>query len=514
MSDSTATDSTATTIVVHPARAREFLGHPRGLGTLFFTEMWERFSYYGMRALLILFLTDALARGGLGFDDKSAGAVYGLYTAASYLCCLPGGWLADRLFGQRSSVFAGGVLIALGNLLLAVPAGVQLVYVGLLVIALGTGMLKPNVSCLVGELYKGESGSRRDSAFSIYYLGINLGAFIAPFVAGTIGETRGYRWGFFAASVAMALGVIQYRATGHWLGDAGLRPQAASDHERRRSWRMLVAGMVLLIAIVIALASGVVHLNVLEFASAAGILMGALAVVFFGGVLGFGGLSAAEKKRVVVIAVFFASSAIFWAGYEQAGSSLNLFARDQTDRSFLGSWFASGQHPVSWYQSFQSVFILLLAPVFAWGWLALGRRRRDPSAPAKLGWGLVQLGLSYLVMMVAAKLVFTSGHRVMPGWLITTYLLQTTGELCLSPIGLSNVTKLAPERFAGQMMGTWFLGTAVGDLFAGLLGGEVAAGSLTEMSTQFLHMALVGCAAGVVMLLFARPLRRWMGGAG
>lgn len=506
-----APDSTATTIV-EPARAGAFFGHPRGLGTLFFTEMWERFSYYGMRALLVLYMTAAAARGGLGLDAEHAGAVYGLYAAGSYLCTLPGGWLADRLFGQRSCVFWGGVLIALGNLLLALPGRVEIFYLGLMVVALGTGMLKPNASCLVGELYKGESGSRRDSAFSIYYLGINLGAFIAPFVAGTIGETRGYHLGFLAASVAMTLGVIQYRATGHWLGSAGLKPQAGTDRERRRSRRLFLAGIVLLGAVVVATASGAVHLDVFELASAGGILMGALAVIVFGGVLAFGGLSGTERKRVLVIAVFFLSSAIFWAGYEQAGSTLNLFARDHTDRSFLGSWFASGQHPVTWYQSFQAIFILLLAPVFAWVWLALGRRHRDPSAPAKFGWGLLQLGLSFLVMMVAARLVYTSGHRVLPGWLIVTYLLQTTGELCLSPIGLSNVTKLAPERFAGQMMGTWFLGTAVGELAAGLIGGEVASGSLAEMSTQFFHMALIGGGAGLAMLVFARPLRAWMVG--
>jgi proton-dependent oligopeptide transporter, POT family len=505
-----ASDSTATTIV-RPTSAGEFLGHPRGLATLFFTEMWERFSYYGMRALLILFMTAAAAHGGLGLDDEHAGAVYGLYTAGTYLCSLPGGWLADRLLGQRASVLWGGALISLGNLLLALPARVELFYIGLTVVALGTGMLKPNTSCLVGELYRGDSGSRRDSAFSIYYLGINLGAFIAPLVAGTIGEERGYRWGFLAAGIAMALGVVQYRMTGHWLGDAGLRPQA-SERERRRSRRLLLAGIVLLAALVIAAASGSVHFDVFGLASAAGVLMVALAVVFFGAVLGFAGLSGLEKKRVVVIAIFVASSALFWAGYEQAGSSLNLFARDDTDRSFLGSWFASGQHPATWYQSFQAIFILLLAPVFAWIWLALGRRKRDPSAPAKFGWALLQLGLSFLVMMAAARLVFTSGHRVLPGWLITTYLLQTTGELCLSPIGLSNVTKLAPVRFAGQMMGTWFLGTAIGDLAAGVLGGEAAAGSMAQMSVQFLHMGLLGLAAGIVMLLVARPLRAWMGG--
>ena len=498
--------------VAAASRTRMILGHPRGLATLFFTEMWERFSYYGMRALLLLFMTAAAAQGGLGMNAAEGGAIYGLYTAGVYLCSLPGGWVADRLLGLRRSVFWGGVLISLGNLLLAVPARIELFYIGLLVISLGTGMLKPNVSCLVGELYQGDTGSRRDSAFSIYYLGINLGALIAPFVAGTIGETIGYRWGFFSAGIAMALGLVQYRATGHWLGEAGLLPQVASERERRRAWGILIASVTLLGIAVAVAAAGAVHLDVMQLASAAGTVMVTLAVAFFGSVLLFGRLTAAEKKRVVVIALFFICAALFWAGYEQAGSSLNLFARDYTDRSWLGSWFSAGQHPVTWYQSVQPVFVLLLAPLFAWAWVALGKRRRDPPAPAKFGLGLAQLGASFAVMMIAAQLVISTGHKVLPGWLILTYLLQTTGELCLSPIGLSNVTKLAPPRFVGQMMGTWFLGAAIGNLVAGLVGGEVGGGSVAAMPAQYLQMALVGGGTGVLMLLLARPVRAWMGG--
>ena len=489
-----------------------FLGHPRGLATLFFTEMWERFSYYGMRALLILFMTATVSQGGLGMSAETAGAIYGLYTAGAYLSCLPGGWVADRLIGQRRSAFWGGALISVGNLLLAIPSHIEIFYIGLLVIAFGTGLLKPNVSCMVGELYKDQPGSRRDAGFSIYYLGINLGAVIAPFVAGTIGETAGYRWGFCSAGVAMILGLLQYRATAHWLGDAGLRPNAASEAQRRRGWWLLAAGVVLALAVIIAGALGVVHINVLGLASAAGILMVALAIIFFGSVFLFGELSAIEKKRVAVIALFLVCAAVFWAGYEQAGSTLNLFARDYTDRSFLGSYFAGGQHPTSWYQSAQALYVLIFAPVFAWVWLALGRRNLDPAAPVKFALGLLQLGLGFAVMMFAAKVVISSSHPVLPGWLLLTYLLQTTGELCLSPVGLSNVTKLAPPRYVGQMMGTWFMGAAIGNLAAGLIGGEVGGGSVTDMPPQFLHMALVGGGAGVLLLLIARPVRAWMGG--
>ena len=486
-----------------------WLGHPRGLATLFFTEMWERFSYYGMRALLLLYMTAAINAGGLGMSDEKGGAVYGLFTAAAYLANLPGGWVADRVLGQRKSVFWGGVLIAAGNFALALPAGMTTFYLGLLVICLGTGMLKTNCSTLVGALYQGDSGSRRDAAFSIYYVGINLGA-LSPLVVGTIGETVGYRWGFLVGGIGMVLGLIQYQLTGKWLGDAGVAPHPAAPRERKRAQRLLTGSLAALAVLVLLASVGVLPLNVVQLANVTGAAMIALAIAFFGNVLLFGKLTTAEKKSVAVIAIFFVCAAVFWAGYEQAGSTLNLFARDHTDRSFLGSWFASGQHPVSWYQIAQSVFVLTFAPVFAWIWISLGKRGRDPSAGAKFGLGLLQLGMSFLVMMVAAQTVLHTGHRVLPVWLIVTYLLQTTGELCLSPIGLSNVTKLAPARYGAQMMGTWFLGAAIGNLAAGLIGGEIGA-DLADMPAQFARMALVGGVSGFIMLALARPVRAWMG---
>jgi POT family proton-dependent oligopeptide transporter len=488
-----------------------WLGHPRGLATLFFTEMWERFSYYGMRALLLLYMTAAIRAGGLGLADQQAGAIYGLYTAAAYLTSLPGGWIADRLLGQRRSVFWGGVLISAGNLALALPAGMTVFYLGLLLISLGTGMLKPNTSCLVGDLYRNDSGSRRDAAFSIYYVGINLGA-LSPLVVGTIGETVGYHWGFLASGIGMVLGVIQYQLTGGTLGDVGLTPHPAPRAEVKRAQRLLVGALVVAGAILLATVLGGLKMDVVSLAHVTGAAMIALAILFFGMVLLSGSISRPEKQRVAVIALFFVCAALFWAGYEQAGSTLNLFARDQTDRSFLGRWFASGQHPVSWYQIAQSVFVLVFAPLFAWVWVSLGKRGRDPSAGAKFGLGLLQLGLSFLVMMVASRIVLHTGARVLPGWLILTYLLQTTGELCLSPIGLSNVSKLAPPRYSAQLMGTWFLGAALGNLAAGLIGGEIGS-DVTDMPTQFLWMALIGGGAGCIMLALARPVRAWMGAA-
>jgi len=490
----------------------QWFGHPRGLATLFFTEMFERFTYYGMRALLTLFLSAAVASGGFGMTEKEAGAIYGIYAGAVYLFCVPGGWVADRVLGQQRAVLYGGILIALGNCVLAIPGGHELFYLGLLVIVLGVGLLKPNVSAVVGELYRTQPGYRRDAGFSIFYMGINLGAFIAPLIAGTVGEKVGYRFGFLAAGLAMVIGVVQFRMTGRYLGSAGLEPHVEDAREKSRNTTITLAALALLAASAAAAYFGVIRLTPTEFAGQLGLVMVAIAVVVFGGVLFFGGLDSAEKKRVGVIFVFFVCAALFWAGFEQAGSTFNFFARDYTDRTWLGSWFEDGQHPASWYQSVQPIFVILLSPVFTWIWIALGRRNLDPSAPLKFALGLVQLGLGMGVMALAAELVVSSHGKVMPTWLMLTYLLHTTGELCLSPVGLSNVTKLSPPRFVGQMMGTWFLGAAIGNLIAGLVGGEVGGGGAEAMPAQFTRMLIVGGGAGGVVLLLSPLLRRMMGG--
>ncbi len=504
-----------TTTVVAPDHSRSFLGHPRGLATLFMTEFFERFTYYGMRALLVLFLvaaTDA-ANPGFGFDAATAGAIYGLYTGAVYLGSLPGGWIADRLIGQRKAVFWGAILIAIGNFILALPASPEVFYLGLAVIVIGVGLLKPNISAIVGALYEGQPDARRDAGFSIFYMGINLGAFIAPLIAGTIGEAWNWRGGFFVAGVAMLIGVVQYKLTEGYLGHAGLAPVNVTAAERRAGWKVVGIGFVLLVALGLAVASGLIPVSVTTLAKAFGTAMIALAVFFFGYVLFIAKLEPGERGRVAVIAVFFLAAAIFWAGFEQAATSFNLFAQDYTDRSLLGGLFPEGMHPASWYQSINPIFIILFAPFFAWLWVALGRRNLDPSAPAKFGLGLILLGTGFVVMMLAAQLIVASGGKVAPTWLLLTYLLHTFGELCLSPVGLSNVTRLSPPRYVGQMMGTWFLGAAVGNLFAGLIGGHLGAAEATALPGQFLQLALLGVGAGVLMLLVARPLRRLTGAA-
>jgi POT family proton-dependent oligopeptide transporter len=478
-------------------------GHPRGLYTLFFTEMWERFSYYGMRALLVLFMTDAVARGGLGLTDKTAAAIYGLYTAAVYLSALPGGWIADKFLGARQSIWCGGVLIILGQFLLVVPR-TETFYLGLILVACGTGLLKPNISAIVGELYP-EGGARRDAGFTIFYMGINLGAFISPLVTSALGEKLNWRYGFAAAGIGMVLGLVQFGLTGRHLGETGLRPVHKPSGRDRA---LLIAGAGLFVTILILAFAGVIRFDPAMAARHSAYVLAAVAIIYFAWMFLFGGLDAIERRRVAAIAVLFVASAVFWSGFEQAGSSLNLFAERYTERNLS---FVHFEVPAGWFQSLGPLFVISLAPVFAWFWVALGKRGLNPSLPAKFALGLLLLASGFLVMAIASRLV-VSGHRVWPTWLIATFLLHTFGELCVSPVGLSSVTKLAPRRFVGQMMGIWFLATSIGNLLAGLIAGEFAAQAGAKMSSQYLQIVATCAGAGLVMLLVSKPLRSLMAG--
>jgi POT family proton-dependent oligopeptide transporter len=498
--------------VVEPAATPEVHGttrHPRGLSTLFFTEMWERFSYYGMRGLLVLFMTDAV-RGGLGYDDQTATAIYGLYTAAVYLAALPGGWIADRLMGAQKTVWYGGIVIACGHFVLAIPHEKSF-YLGMVLVVLGTGLLKPNISAIVGDLYP-EGGARRDAGFSIFYMGINVGAFLGPLVCGFLGEQINWHYGFGAAGVGMVLGLIQYRLTRHHLGEAGLSPAAhgkdatITPEADRQHWRALWIG-VALIAVIVGLGlGGAMEFDAVTLAQwSTGIILG-IAVLYFVYLFVFAGLDEQERRRTFVILVLFLGAALFWSGFEQAGSSLNLFAERYTDR-IIGGF----EIPATWLQSVNPIMIILLAPFFGYLWVALARRHLDPSIPAKFALGLVLLGLGFLVMFFAAKMV-AAGEQVLPTWLIMTYLMHTFGELCLSPVGLSSVTKLAPKRFVSQMMGIWFLGASLGGLIAGLLAGRFRADAVDQMPDLYLQIVLTTIGAGAVLLVFARPIHRLTGG--
>src|SRR5215471_1085233 len=493
-----------TTTPPAPAQ-KQWLGHPRGLSTLFFTEMWERFSYYGMRGILLLFLVAAARTGGFGMDDRTGSAIYGLYVGFVYLMALPGGWVADRILGQRRAVFLGGCIIAAGHFSMALPT-VPSFYLGLVLIVIGTGLLKPNVSAMVADLYP-EGGSRRDAGFSVFYSGINVGALAGPLVCGFLGEKINWHLGFGAAGIGMILGLIQYRAGGKYLGNAGLRRPEPSSPESAAAIRQLKLGVGIFAAIVVAAAAlqaaGLVHLTLYGTAKATGFFMLGLAIVYFGAIILFSKLSAAEKKRIVLIFVFFMAAVLFWAGFEQAGSSLNLFAERLTDRMIL-SW----EMPASFLQSVNSIFLIILAPVFGAIWIRLGRRQ--PSTPAKMGYGLVFLAGGFLLLAWGASFT-TGGARVGVMWLIGTYFFHTVGELCLSPVGLSSVTKLAPRSLVGQLMGTWFMGTALGNLIAGLAGGGFEGMGVGEL---FVAVAKVTGIAGLVLLVFSKPLKAIIGGRG
>jgi len=488
-----------------------FMGQPRGLATLFFTEMWERFNYYGMRALLVLFLVSAVQEGGFGLDDKTATAIYGLFTAAVYIIALPGGWIADRLIGAQAAVFVGGILIALGNLMLAVPADPGVFYLGLIVMILGVGLLKPNISAIVAALYP-EGGARRDAGFSIFYMGINLGAFIGPIVTGLLAQSAGRRWGFFAAAVGMALGLVQFAMTRKYLGEAGLHPRDHAGNVLPRvfgpQWYWVIGGVAALAVVVALVWIGVVPVDAVSLSRNTAVLIVLMAIGYFAYMLFFAGLDAVERKRILALLVLFVASAAFWSGFEQAGSTLNLFAERFTDRTFDSIGWTM---PAEFLQAVNPVFIIVFAPVFSWLWVALAKRNLDPAAPVKFAFGLLLMGLGFLVMVGAAN-ILAAGGAPLPYWLILTYLLHTFGELAISPVGLSTVTKLAPERFVGQALGIWFLSISFGNLIAGIVAGEFNEENVQAFPGQFMDVFVFAAVTAAVLLLLAKPVRKLMGG--
>ena len=491
-----------------PPGQNTFFGHPRGLATLFFTEMWERFSYYGMRALLTLFMTTATleANPGLGLDVATAGAIYGLYTSLVYILALPGGWVADNLWGQRKAVWVGGWIIAAGHFTMAIPTTFTF-FLGMAFIICGTGLLKPNVSTVVGELYP-EGGARRDAGFSLFYMGINLGAFFGPLVTGFLGEGHHWHWGFGAAGVGMVFGLIQFRRGAHYLGTAGLL-RTTDTPERlaaksRKFFGTFFAVVAALVAFGYLVSSGVIPLTLTQIATTLGYGVLIIVGLYFVYLWTLGGHTAAESRRMGVIFWLFLLIAIFWSGFEQAGTSLNLFARDLTNRVIFG-W----ETPASWLQSINPIFIIIGAPLFGSLWVWLERRNADPSIPMKAGLGLTGLAAGFFVLSWGAANASTD-HLVSPAWLVVTYFLHTVGELCISPIGLSAITKLSPGRRVGQMMGIWFVGAALGNLFAGLVAGQLETMMPHEL---FRTVAMIVGVAGIVALVLAPQVKKLAGSA-
>jgi POT family proton-dependent oligopeptide transporter len=481
------------------SRDRTLFGQPRGLATLFLTEMWERFTYYGMRAILILFLVGAVGEGGLGIDDRTASSIYGLYIAATYVLAVPGGWVADRLIGPQRAVIVGGVLIVIGNALLTL-GDVRAFFLGLIVIVLGVGLLKPNISALVAQLYP-EGGSRRDAGFSVFYMGISVGALSGSLLVAVCAAHFGWRWAFALPVIGMLFGLGQFLFTRKWLAASG---PDVERHPRARAWLPVVVFLAAL-ALVTALAmSGRLVIDPAVVSTAASWVMALFAAAYFIYLLGFAGLKSEERRRVYVMIALMIAYAVFFAGFEQGGASLNLFAERYTDRNVFG-W----NMPAGVLQGTTALVTIVFAPVFAALWLYLGRRGKDLSAPAKFAAGLALLGLGFVVMVFASRYVLT-GQRVRPTWLLAAYFLQECGDLCLSPVGLSSMTKLAPPRFVGQIMGVWFFALAIGNNLAGQLSREYDASNLASLPALFLKISAWGLIGAVIMLILTPRLKRLM----
>ena len=550
------------------AQQHDFFGHPRGLSTLFFTELWERFSYYGMRALLVLFMTaEAVGNNpGLGLSVSEATAIYGLYTFFVYMLSLPGGWIADNIWGQRKAVLIGGIIIAMGHFSMSVPT-TTFFFIGLALIVIGTGLLKPNVSSMVGDLYP-EGGAKRDAGFSIFYMGINFGAILGPLLCGLLGEGYNWHYGFTLAGFGMVLGLISYQIGGKYIGTAGdlkvdIDPETLAKRSKIFYTVVSIIGA-LSVLLGFLVSSGAIELALESLAGNLGLVAVVITVAFFGYIIFFGGHTGEEKKRLGVIFWLFILAAIFWSGFEQAGSSLNIFTAELVNRSagpsvFLGGigalmltallaiplgyytyktwnrediwsvakiavvftsigslglvhWLLSQvgngwQIPASTLQLINPSFIVIFAPIFGFMWTWLASKNANPSIPMKFALGLLGLSAGFFVLAWGSANASNS-NLVSPAWLIVMYFLHTVGELCLSPVGLSSMTKLSPKSRVSQMMGIWFVAAALGNLIAGLVAGQLE--NLAPASL-FQAVALFVGGGGVVAILAAPSVKKLMG---
>jgi POT family proton-dependent oligopeptide transporter len=481
---------------------KTFLGHPRGLSTLFMTEMWERFSYYGMRALLVLYMTAATTSGGLGMKMAVATAIYSVYTAMVYLLALPGGWIADRFLGARKTVALGGCIIMAGHFMLAVPMKASF-FAGLAVIAIGSGLLKANISTMVGHLYDGPNDPRRDGGFTVFYMGINLGAFAAPLVIGTIGQKVNWHLGFALAGLGMALGLLQYLLGTRHLSktsDIVTSPMPAAEKQAVLRKFALWLGLAVVLYGTLALTGNFSIGWAIWPLSLAGI---AVPVVVFARIKRDKDLSSEDHSKLSGYIWFFVAAAVFWMIYDQSGSTLSVFADKNTASTLFGFNF-----PSSWFQSLNPLYIMALAPVFAWFWVALSRRGKNPSTTMKFAIGLLMIGGSFLVMMLAMAAAH-GGTKVTPLWLAMVYLIQTVGELTLSPVGLSVTTKLAPAKYASQMMGVWFLAVTAGDCVAALI--QLVLKDQTGSTWYFAMQGVMAIIAGVALAMYRKKVVKLMG---
>ena len=477
--------------------------HPEGLKTLFLTEMWERMSFYGMRGILVLFMTATILDGGLQIDAVSASAIYGIYASSVYLVALLGGWLADRHIGQQNAILYGGFIIMIGHFLLAIT-NLQTFYLGLVFVVLGTGLLKPNISAIVGGLYENNL-EQKESGFTLFYMSINIGSILGFFICGYLGENIGWHYGFGAAGVGMAFGLIQFILTKKNLGQVGIKPTIDLPKEtKQRDLSILSILSFVFIVILLSALFGYWEFDPIPIANTMTVIILLIALCYFAYLFLLGNLTINERKKIILIIVLFFGAALFWSGFDQAGSSFNIFAKEYTDRIILG-W----EYPASWLQVLNPLLVVILSPFMAYLWFFLGKRMLDPSLPFKFGLGLVFMAIGFVFISIGAGIAIQedlAGAK----WLLLTYLFHTIGELTLSPIGLAAISNLSPKRYVGQMMGIWFLASSLGAIIAGLLSGQATYEGLNSMPTLFNQIAIYSSLAGFLLIIISRPLNNWV----
>ncbi|MFS0634999.1 peptide MFS transporter [Mesobacillus foraminis] len=478
-----------------------FFGHPKGLFTLFFTEFWERFSYYGMRAILVYYMYYEVSKGGLGLDETLALSIMSIYGSLVYMSGIIGGWLADRIFGTSKAVFYGGILIMLGHIVLAIPGSLAMFFVSMVLIVLGTGLLKPNVSSVVGEIYS-EEDNRRDAGFSIFYMGINLGAFISPLIVGEVGMKHNFHLGFAIAAVGMFLGLVVFVLTKKKnLGLAGtFVANPLSGNEKKKVYtRFAIAAVLLAILIAIAIPAG--YLTFDSFIALVGLLGIGIPIAYFVTMYRSSKTTEVERSRIIAYIPLFIASVMFWAIQEQGSTILANYADKRTQLEFAGFNISP-----AWFQSLNPLFIIVFAPVFAWLWVKLGKRQ--PTIPQKFSLGLLFAGLSFLVILLPAYFGGTDS-LVNPLWLVLSYFIVVLGELCLSPVGLSATTKLAPAAFSAQTMSLWFLSNAA----AQAINAQIV--KFYSPATEMTYFGIIGGASivlSIILFTMAPKIQGYMKG--
>ena len=470
-----------------------FLGHPKGLITLFLTEMWERMSFYGMRGLLVLFMTREITDGGMNLSAPEAMAIYGIYGASVYFLCVPGGWIADKIFGAQRTVLYGAIIITLGHYILAIPYE-KTFFLGLVFVSIGTGLLKPNISTIVGELYK-PGDIRIDSGYTIFYMSINIGSMLGFLVCGYLGEKVGWHWGFGAAGVGMTFGVLQYIFTSKNLGESGKYPNLTSSEDGLKYRNTLKYSILAISFIVITGLVGLWSVDAELLNQLAVYLILIVAASYFIYLFFFADLNQKEKNNMKLLLLLFFGSVLFWAGFDQGGSSLNLFAKDYTDLYIFG-W----EMPATFLQVANPLMVVIFAPFFAAFWITLAKRNLDPDTPQKFAIGCFLMAIGFLVMIFGVEAAMQN-EKAGIQFLLITYLFHTLGELCLSPVGLSATAKYSPIKYRGQMMGIWFLSSSLAAGLAGLLASKSFESGISSIPELFNQIILALCAVGIILLI-------------